>query len=355
MDDDPSRYMNIDRDRLREDAIDEDELLAVRNEILRHWCDYFCNVDSEKKQEAKEKKRIEDIGIRFQNKPGILFSLIFLFYQNTPENTFRKFLNLYKGFLGSMNITLADENIKVDELWESNKLFKVELPLSADFLELSDKIEKYSAIPIQIDRIICFPHRLINITSIQKEGDNLSYYVHLQTSGDEVRAIAMSDSARLYDYINAFDLSEHQTMIYDSVQKRVFKPDSRYMHLLVPCLPHTFHKGRNMQSDLDYCIRWYILSPFDSNSIKVLSEGITSGADIQSELTNIILNGEQLKKCVSYIIKKRFADLPDEENIKRTIEYEYGKFVEHFIQLLMNYPSLKNLLGKKKELKISKK
>lgn len=346
LDDEPSRYMNIDRDRLREDAIDEEELLAVRNEILRHWCDYFCEVESEKEKRAKEKGKMEEIRNRFQKTPGILFSLIFLFYQNISESNFWKFLNSYKEFLDSMNIILADENIKVDELWKPNNLFKVELPFPADFAEMSDKAEQYSAIPLHIDKIIRFPHRLINIKYIQKEGGSLSYYLHLQAPGDEPRAIDMDDSARLYDYINAFDLSGNQMIIYDSIQKKAFKPDSRYMNLLVPCLPHTFHKGRNMQSDLDYCIEWYILSPFDANSIKTLSEGITNGIDIRDELTNTVLNGEQLKKCVSYIIKKRFADNPDKESIKQAIENEYGKFVEHFIQLLINYPSLKKLLGK---------
>lgn len=341
--------MNIDRDRLREDAIDEEELLAVRNEILKHWCNYFCNLESEKNKRVSENKRIqkiENIGLRFKKKPGILFSLIFLFYQNINDDTFRQFLNLYKEFLSSMNITLPNENIEVSELWKPDNLFKVELPFPADIVGLNDIVEPYSAIPIHIDKIVRFPHRLINIKSIQKEKGNLCYHLSLEASGDEVRAITMDDNARLYDYINAFDLSENQNMIYDSVQKKVFKPDSRYMYLLVPCLPHTFHKGRNMRSDLDYCIGWYILSPFGVNSIQILVKGIMNGTDIRRELTNTVLNEEQLKKCVSYIIKKRFATSPDKESIKRTIEQEYEKFVEHFIQLLMNNSSLKKLLGK---------
>lgn len=347
LDDEPGRYMNIDRERLREDAIDEEELLAVRNEILRHWCDFFCNADSEKEQKTKAKDKTENLRNRFQKKPGILFSLILLFYQNIPKSSFEKFFNTYKGFLDSMNITLADENIDVGELLKPDNLFKTELPLPAGFAGMSSTAEECDAIPIHINRIVRFPHRLINIKCIQKEKDGLSYYLRLQAPGDEVRAIDMDDSARLYDYINAFDLSENQTIIYDSIQKKAFKPDSAYMNLLVPCLPHTFYKGRNMQSDMDYCIEWYILSPFDANSIKTLSKGITNGTDIQHGLANAVLNGEQLKKCVSYIIKKRFADYHDKESIKQDIENEYRKFVVHFIQLLLNYPSLKELLGKK--------
>jgi len=329
LDDDPSRYMNIDRDRLREDAIDEDELLAVRNEMLKRWCDYFCAMHS------------KPLSVRFKYKLGILFSLIFLFYQNIPEDKFRKFLDMDKGFFDSTKITLSDEKINVKELWKPDNFFKVELPFPNDFINLNDLTEKYPAIPIRIDSIIRFPHRLINIKSIQIEENTISYYLSLQTSGNEVRSIKMCDSTRLYDYINAFDLSKKQSMVYDSIQKKVFKPDSLYMHLLVPCLPHTFRKGRNMQSDLDYCIGWYILSPFDSESIKILIKGLKEETDIQDELINVVLNGAQLKKCVSYIMKKRFADSPNRENMEQIIKDEYRQFVELFIQLLMKYCSLK--------------
>lgn len=310
-------------------------MLTVRQNILRHWCDYFCKMDSKKYKKAKK------LGGRFAEMPGTLFSLIFLFYQSTPSNIFERFLKPYKVFVDSLNITLAGEDIEICRLWNRDNLFRVNLPLSDSFINVNDTPEQYEASTIHIDRINRFPHRMINVKSIQKEDGNLSYYLRLQTSENEIRAIKMNDGARLYDYINIFD-SQGLPTNFDSIQKKVFKPDSRYMNLLVPCLPHTFRKGRNMQSDLDYCIGWYILSPFDYKSTKILSQGIPNGRDVLSELKESVLAGEQLKKCISYIMKKRFADCSDQEAaIKVIIIKEYIEFVEHFFKLLISYSPLK--------------
>lgn len=341
LDDDPSRYMNIDRDRLREDAIDEDELLAVRKEILIRWCADFCEKDSGKKNQIKKDNEIENNRCRFSKTPGILFSLIFLFYQNVPPDAFRKFLKPYENFISSLDITLADEDIKVEELWAMKKLFKVDMPLTVDFVEKNDAIKKEFTSTIHIERINRFPHRMINIRHIQKEGKNLSYYLNLQTSDDEVRAVEMNGGARLYDYLNAFDMHKEGSINFDSIQKKVFKPDSRYRNLLVPCLPHTFCKGRNMQSDLDYCLEWYILSPFDYKSAKILSKSIPNGVDSLQILIESVLNGAQFKKCVSYIMKKRHIAPSDKETAEESIKKEYIEFVTGFYGLLANYQSQK--------------
>ncbi len=354
LDDHPSRYMNIDRDRLREDAINEDDLLAVRNEILKHWCDYFCKKDPKRELETRENRygKQKNAGIRFEKMPDILFSLIFLFYQNISSDTFNQFVNSYEEFVESLNITLVDEDIKVNELWNPDKLFKVSLPLSTSFTEMQDDEPKDDATKISIDQMTRFPHRLVNIQFIQKEGNTLSYYLHLQPSDNEIRAIKLSDSIRLHDYVNSFDLQEGKLMQgkstnFDSIQKKAFKPDSRYMHLLVPCLPHTFHKGYNLQTEMDYCIGWYILSPFDYKSTKILSQGIPYGKDVRRELKESVLNGEQFKKCVSYIMKKRYADCPDKEEMEQIIKKEYLEFIDHFALLLMNYSPLRRSFDKK--------
>lgn len=333
LDDQPYRYMNIDRDRLREGAIDEEELLAVRKEILSRWCNYFCEKDSGKK--------IGKAGCRFSQVPGTLFSLIFLFYQNIPFDTFLRFLEPYKELINSLDITLEGENITVSKLWNPDNLFKVDFVPPVNFFRENDELKYHSDLLIHSDNINRFPHRLVNIKAIQKDDDVLSYYLCLQTSDNIVRAIDMNDGARLYDYINVFDSNEGQSTDFDSIQKKAFKPDSKYWHLLVPCLPHTFRKGRNMRSDLDYCIEWYILSPFDYKSTKLLSQGIPYGNEVMQELIDCVLRGEQFKKCVSYIINKRFMEYSDKEEIKANIINEYREFVKKFYELLREYIPLK--------------
>lgn len=325
LDDKPDHYMNIDRDRLKEDAIDEDELLAVRKEILKRWCEYFCKKEGQKRKEKQ--------GYRFEKTPGILFSLIFLFYQDIPNDKFQNFLEPYKEFINTLDITLADEMIKIPELWNPDSIFQVNLPLPTDFGEESNDNKPNINFKIHLSNINRFPHRLINIVSILKEKNNLSYNLSLQTSSDEIRAVEMNDGARMYDYISMFYLYDEQRLNYDLIQKKVFKPDNRYMHLLVPCMPHTFCRGRNMNADLDYCINWYILSPFDYNAVKILIRGIPTGEDVSQELVNSVLNGEAFQKCVSYIMNKRFADCTDKEAMREIIKKEYISFTEGFFEL----------------------
>ena len=48
--------MNIDRDRLREGAVSEKELLEARTEMLKRWFIYFCNEEENKTQKYRLKK-----------------------------------------------------------------------------------------------------------------------------------------------------------------------------------------------------------------------------------------------------------------------------------------------------------
>ena len=41
LDSNPDKYLNIDRDRLREGAIDEEDFTEPRKLILEHWCEYL--------------------------------------------------------------------------------------------------------------------------------------------------------------------------------------------------------------------------------------------------------------------------------------------------------------------------
>lgn len=68
----------------------------------------------------------------------------------------------------------------------------------------------------------------------------------------------------------------------------MLKPDQQYYHLLVPCYPHTFQKGRNFQSGLGYCIKWYILSPFDKDAAGVIKRSIGNNTNTLEELKDKI-------------------------------------------------------------------
>ena len=56
LDDKLTHYMNIDRDRLREGAVSEKELLEASTEMLKRWFIYFCNEEENKTQKYRLKK-----------------------------------------------------------------------------------------------------------------------------------------------------------------------------------------------------------------------------------------------------------------------------------------------------------
>lgn len=369
MDDKPMNYMNIDRDRLRDGAIDEDELLAVRAEILKRWCEHFCRLDAE---QYRRQGKMEIQKQRFRSMPEIFFSLVLLFYQNVPQDLFKQFIVPYIAWIRSMDPMLEQEEIHVEELWNQENLFqtgivlpgvwaKVQCELKTDpaietrqenIIDVQHELKTDSAIEIQKENIIHLPHRMVNIKAIRQDGDRLWYYLHLQAAGDEVRSIRMNEGACLHDYINALDPFEDKLSRVDfySLLKKVFKPDGRFESLLVPCFPHTFRKGRNMESDLDYCIGWYILSPFDSDSVGILKSGLEEERDVLNKLKDKVMTSRQIDKCVSYIMKKRYAGCSDEEETKRIIKKQYEEFLESFYKVLMKHRKIVlNQFNEKKE------
>lgn len=328
----PMNYMNIDRDRLRDEAIDEEELLAVRGEILKNWCKFFCGDTA---QGNNSRSTVKKRKAYFAAKPGMLFSLILLFYQNVSPELLHQFIKPYKETIDKWNPYLEDEKILVAQLWNQKNCFRVGQQLPYSFKEEDISIENQYAIEIKQKNISKLPHRLIHIESIEQSGNMLWYYLILGVSRGKGAAIQMSDEARLHDYIYALDsfMDSTHNINFQSLVRKVFKPDKQYDKLLVPCYPQTFDKGRNMETDMDYCINWYILSPFDKEATSKLKSCIKDGKDGKEELISAVMNSKQLDKCVSYIMKKTNMELPAD---KEVIKKQYKDFVANFYTILMN-------------------
>ena len=324
--------MNIDRDRLREGAISEEELLEVRTEMLARWCKYFCD--------AEEKGTENKSGGKLEGKEGILFSLILLFYQNVPDSDFKKFMSLYMGNQKFSDYYLEEEEILVKELWNPEKKFHVVLPLS----ENGEKETPKEPDEIRLQNIYPLPHRLVHIEEIQKVGNKLLYVLRLIKPEKQDIAIKMDEEACLYDYMNVFDKDSQSNcdVCFESAAKRVFKPDEEFKKILVPCFPQTFSKGRNWEGNLDYCINGYILSPFEQETLIELenfmkskrnNKGKIVNGDVESEykenFVNAVMKSRQLKNCVSYVKRKR-----EEEGRQQVIEEEYRDFIDKFYRLL---------------------
>ena len=323
LDNQPTNYLNIDRDRLRERAIDEEELLVVRKKILRYWCEHFCGTEVNKD--------------RFKTKLGILISLTLLFYQNVDPELFRKFVKLYCESEEFKKMVLGEEKIPVAELWEPGRLFSVSVPVLSKHESSEDGSERKEAAKMFLKTARHLPSRLIHITSIlYKKDAGLVYCFFLRTQEKEVESISMNDVSRLYDYMKAFDAYKNQPgrVDYSSVLKKVFKPDKQYENLLLPRHPYTFGKGRNFEFILDECITWYILSPFDKETCRILRKGIEKEEDVLNELLKAVQASRQLEKCVRYIMKIRFTSCSDWEKTEKGIRDEYTRFVETFYNIL---------------------
>lgn len=340
MDEQPTKYMNIDRDRLREGAINEKELIEARNKILTKWCEFFCEKQRAKDKNIKERD-LQDNESNMERREngylakdeGILFSLILLFYRNVPKNLFKDFVKPYYQQIKKMNCHLEGEKIEITDLWNSEKTFQVSVPLS----ENGRKIEKAEEEnEIHLRNISRLPSRLIQIEEINETEDKLSYLLHLKKAEENIVPIKMNEKACLQDYMNAFDEHLHYSSVrFDSAMKKVFKPDRQYLHILVSDFPQTFHKGRNWKNALDYCLNGYILSPFDQETLNMLQKIINGSETSIDSLVTKVMESKQLAKCVSYIMKHREVK-EDREKQREEIENDYRKFVKYFVDTLNN-------------------
>ena len=238
---------------------------------------------------------------------------------------------------------LENETFPVPELWKQGKRFRTRLPLSGDFAGTDDRNGKEGdgqVLEMQLENFRRLPHRLVNIKEVYQCGNDIWYEFCLQSLDREVRSVRMGDGARLYDYVSVMEPQQggQEKMKYDSLIKKVFKPDHAYGKLLAPCFPHTFRKGKNMDSDLDYCMDWYILSPFDEKASQKLASWFRkTGKEDVTEFVGAVMAGKQMEKCVSYLIKKRYGGCADEGQVREEIKEEYERFLKNFCRLVLRY------------------
>lgn len=369
MDDSPTKYLNIDRDRLREGAILEEELSEVRNQILKNWCAYLIKqyqikennrITREKQAKAKHTKegtldqfKPEKPTNLFDNTPQTLVSLALLFYQNVSPEEFQTFISPYKDFIEEQNLKLQNETFTVEQLWQPNIKFYSKQTISSQWSTVSVSYtnnQHTSDQLLHLETVLRLPHRLVHIYEISRADiDNLGYYIKLGPPSTTPSAIAMDDSARLLDYVGALDTAFFSKKEVDTAAlvRRIFKPNRQFSHLIVNKYPKNFKRDRNFSSPLDHCIRWYILSPFDRDMSKWLKNAVIN----DSRDTKIIINecrkqvneytekSEHFKKCVRYVLMQQQAiqkSLP--ANIEDQIKNEY-------IALLMDCCSI--LIGQR--------
>ena len=358
MDDKPMNYMNIDRDRLKDNAVSEEELLSVRDEIVKQWCKYLCKPEKSSKNTYMENQNDSGKGeLLFEKEKGTLISLMLLFYQDAESNYFNIFLESYKALLE--DIVLCNDSIPILNFWSKDKQFCVEVLCKDNFktkhqhlMEQKEKQEdkkengrQEENFWISEENICRFPHRLVHVKEIHQQDNKLLYYLHIQPYQRKISKITMDEGACIHDYLNAFDLQENQEDIdVKSIVNKVFKPNMKYGNLRLYCYPFTFCKGHNMELELDNCIRGYILSPFGEENAEELEEILQEKEKEEKDISDFIENvmkSRQMKKCVAYIMKKRFSGkrkkVMNVEEKEEKIKEDYRGFLKDFITLLRKH------------------
>lgn len=389
MDDKPEKYLNIDRDRLREGSIIEAELIQVQEDILSRWCDNFIErwqrsesdrLERERRARAKFRRQGKDEDFReeppkniFADRPQLLISLSLLFYQYVPRDKFLQFIDPYRSFLHDQNLMLEEE-FPVERLWEEDVVFQYSMPNPPGWLgevrsseeletpepsaekEPSEESEPSKSLEFpevivwnNEKRITCIPHRLIHIFSISRDRKgNLLYRFTLGRVSIDPCAIKMDYAARLHDYSCAIDpyVSTPNRINLDSLVNKLFKPNEMYPHLLVSTVPKPFKRGGNFASPMDHYIRWYILSPFDRDLTRWLLTFMKSDATEISTLTVLntkareyIQTSKHARRCIDYTYKQYTARMESQsllppENLLKLIEAEYRNFLMDCCQIL---------------------
>jgi len=378
MDDNPEKYLNIDRDRLREGSIMEEELIQVQKDVLCRWCDYFIErrqraesgrLEKEQRARAMLRRKGREADFRpeppknvFINRPELLISLALLFYQYVPAEKFRQFIDPYRPFLDEQNLVLEGESFMVQRLWEEDTVFQFSMPNPPKWLREKELPEAPEAPESTAEivwthekRIASIPHRLIHVFSISRGQDgNLIYRFTLGRFSADPCAIEMDYDARLHDYSCAIDpyVSKPNRINLDSLVYKLFKPNGKYPHLLVSASPKPFKREGNFASPMDHYIRWYILSPFDRELTKELSTFMKSDstakltpAELNDKARKYVLNSKHARRCIHYTCRQYTSRMEAErlslpENLLELIENEYRDFLTDCCQILIDNKDL---------------
>lgn len=355
MDNSPDKYLNIDRDRLKEGALKEEQLLEIKRHIMEKWCHFF--VDEERKKPGATR------GNRFKDQQNILVSLMLLFYRYAPADLFKEFASYFEHELDGLCIKGYEYEVK--KLWNETSRFRTIYRLSPQ------KYTKTSGTyPMGPATVELLSHRLFHITQIygahSKDRKSISKMQYVSRLGGEItdiEPIEMNEDASLFDYMMSFDPNtEFPTNIrLDSIIKKLFKPNIKFQDIITRNHPTSFCYGRNFYWRMDSCIRSFILSPFDNVSVKILRDHLPTAdsspsTDIREEFITDVLKyfqkkegsdgySRQLYYCARYILNERkeykiISSEADEIAEMNKIIDAYIEFIKHFCNTIFDNSDL---------------
>jgi len=219
------------------------------------------------------------------------------------------------------------------------------------------------SIPIMLETVRHFPHRIVHPTSIvQISEGRVRYLFTFGTTNNADYMITMDDYTRAVDYTLAMQNTNvnnkerknkeiknkdirKKGFSFREISKKVFKPDDKYKSLIVKKFPTSFQKGENYMNFFDECIKAYILSPFSGDNMehtarinKAFNRVLAEEEKVDA-FVSMVEETEQFNKCVDYVFRNgvcRKKDLTDEQFLDY-IKQEYKRFVEDFCIIMIKY------------------
>lgn len=298
------KYVNIDRERLRDNSISEERLKEVQKQIINEWCSYLLkNFDS--LQQTQEE----------------LVSLSLLMYQYVPLNKFKEFYSKLGNKSISNNLKMGKTSLSLqDLLFEEN--LEIKFYYSLDSTQVDLKLEDETKALFEI--IEKLPHSLIKINNIKasvcedKKGMVITYNFSL--NNDECEdLVTMDELSAFLDYFFIIASKNKNDIQFEKLIRCILKPDKDFEKLILSNVPKSFYMRPNFSNILDASIKKFIISPFDQYHKNVLKEYIEGKRDeFKIERNNV-----HLKKCISYVYKKQ-----DGKYTEKEIEEDFIKMMK---------------------------
>ena len=322
-------YLNIDRNRLKEQKkINLDLIEKVQKTVFINFCQVLLQNGSDVRHKSS-----------FIKQPEYAITILLLFYKFLDKELFSSFWKVMQREAKIREeawlLTLGDTLLPVQYFAKKGNCFYLDYQLSfpidvaKEGLEIigqsqdlagreSDRCAYLDDIEKQIP-LRYFHIQAIRAVGMGKQGYHLYYEVvlkdkdicehgNIHTSSADV-GMQIDEIVRIIDYCKIFTLFSEgaKNVDYESLIKKVFKPDLNYEALIVTRRPRSFKFGTNIINALERNMDAFILSPFDKDTAKMLKIYVGSISETEDWVIDAVKRSVHFKKCVDYVQKFHYS------------------------------------------------
>lgn len=324
LDKNPEKYLNIDRNVLKYGKIKYSDILEMEKIVFTELCNNMINNGAH--QLLLSNEYISIISILFSRFVDEKNNLLF-------QNTFNKKLSqcniLIENDFDSKNM------INLVDFINCNNKICVSADCNLDDTSLFENIEECKNSNVVGLKFLYehFPKHFFIPCNIKMQKYNnkihIMYYCKIRNESSIEISVEDFNCWKL-------DCKLLSTNLEASFIRKVFKPIEPYRELFVNRIPKTFHLSSLFSNILDENITSYIISPFDSPSIKKLLDCRNCDVDKLDGCINDLLNCFEsnlyFEKCVKFVQKNNLDSFSETE-----IREAYKKFIKDTATILNKF------------------